>query len=354
MSVNEKMTAIADGVRTLSGESGKMGLDAMSEKIATANTTVDGQSDLIHQIKVALRGKAAGGGDGADNNAVLKAIVEGATTEIRLPNGIENIKKYLYYQDTNLTNIQGYDVNTVGNRAFYGCNALTSFTFPAINNISDYAFHGCKALAIPQLPECMQSIGEYAFYNCSNLAWTVLPQAISTIKNYTFYGCTKLALMSLPTNTQSIGTYAFYGCKNITLTELPNSIQTIGTYAFYGCNNITLTSLPENLKLVAKSAFNGCTSLTSILIHESTYHIASYGFSDCSTLSTLILKRKESVVELENKNAFNGTPIGNKQGYIYVPSALIEEYKTTTNWSTYANQFRAIEDYPDVCGGTQV
>lgn len=39
------------------------------------------------------------------------------------------------------------------------------------------------------------------------------------------------------------------------------------------------------------------------------------------------------------------------QGYIYVPRDLIETYKVSTNWVTYANQLRAIEDYPEICGG---
>ena len=34
-----------------------------------------------------------------------------------------------------------------------------------------------------------------------------------------------------------------------------------------------------------------------------------------------------------------------REGYIYVPRALLESYKTTTNWSYYADSFRAIEDY---------
>lgn len=32
----------------------------------------------------------------------------------------------------------------------------------------------------------------------------------------------------------------------------------------------------------------------------------------------------------------------------YVPSALVEEYKSAPNWSTYAEQIRAIEDYPEI------
>lgn len=38
-------------------------------------------------------------------------------------------------------------------------------------------------------------------------------------------------------------------------------------------------------------------------------------------------------------------------GYIYVPKALIEDYKIATNWSVYADRFRAIENYPEITGG---
>jgi hypothetical protein len=44
-------------------------------------------------------------------------------------------------------------------------------------------------------------------------------------------------------------------------------------------------------------------------------------------------------------NAFDQSPIKSGTGYIYVPRALVEDYKVATNWSAYASQFRAIEDY---------
>jgi hypothetical protein len=44
-------------------------------------------------------------------------------------------------------------------------------------------------------------------------------------------------------------------------------------------------------------------------------------------------------------------PNGDKDGYFYVPRALLsdddatKDYRRATNWATYASQFRALEDY---------
>jgi hypothetical protein len=65
---------------------------------------------------------------------------------------------------------------------------------------------------------------------------------------------------------------------------------------------------------------------------------------------TLII-RSPNVATLENTNVFNSTPIKSGTGYIYVPRSRVDSYKAASNWSTYAAQIRAIEDYPDITGG---
>lgn len=61
MSINSKMTAIANPIRTLKGTSGAMGLDAMASNLGEVVNECDTQADLITQIKTALADKAAGG-----------------------------------------------------------------------------------------------------------------------------------------------------------------------------------------------------------------------------------------------------------------------------------------------------
>ena len=105
-----------------------------------------------------------------------------------------------------------------------------------------------------------------------------------------------------------------------TITEFrDDSITTLATDCLRDQANITLLDFSA-LTSIPAGAFNG-TSLTTLIL------------------------RKTTIINLTNKNALQYTPIANGTGYIYVPKALIEKYKTATNWSTYANQFRAIEDY---------
>ena len=65
MSVNSKMTALADEVRTLAGTTAKLGIDAMTTNVQSANSEVENQTTLLAQAIAALEGKTAGGGSAA-------------------------------------------------------------------------------------------------------------------------------------------------------------------------------------------------------------------------------------------------------------------------------------------------
>lgn len=76
MSVGSKMTALADGLRTLSGNTGKMTLDGMKFHVDNANEDIDSEAELINQIQLALQGKAAGGGGSGSTEDLTSVLTE--------------------------------------------------------------------------------------------------------------------------------------------------------------------------------------------------------------------------------------------------------------------------------------
>ena len=54
----------------------------------------------------------------------------------------------------------------------------------------------------------------------------------------------------------------------------------------------------------------------------------------CPKLSTVIILTNQ-IIPREDM-VFYGTPILNNTGYIYVPDSLVNSYKSTSDWPTYA------------------
>lgn len=126
------------------------------------------------------------------------------------------------------------------------------------------------------------------------------------------------------------------------ITEISSNAKKVKAYAFYLCNTIITAAFPAAVE-VGSQAFYICQNLTRVDL-SSAASIGTSAFSSCSKLSSLII-RSTVLCALSSATALNNTPIKSGKGYIYVPSALVDSYKTATNWATYANQFRAIEDY---------
>ena len=127
------------------------------------------------------------------------------------------------------------------------------------------------------------------------------------------------------------------------ITEITSNVTIIGDSAFRNCDALTTVNFP-NVTFLGDNAFFGCDALTTLAFPNVTT-IRSSVFSSCIALKAVIFRNTENISTLNYTNAFNSTPIKNGNGYIYVPRALVEEYKSATNWSTLASQFRALEDY---------
>lgn len=153
---------------------------------------------------------------------------------------------------------------------------------------------------------------------------------------------THLVSVNLP-SVVDVGVGAFIRCTSLTNVELPAATCIWQTaFALSGVKTLTFPSAI----VIAYGGLQNAKNLVTVDLPVVKL-INAYSFSGDVLLETVIIRSPE-ICTLVNTNAFNNTLIASGTGYIYVPSALIEEYKVATNWSTYASQFRAIEDYPDI------
>lgn len=186
----------------------------------------------------------------------------------------------------------------------------------------------------------------------SNTMTSYSSTEIKSVINYGFGFQTKLENVSLP-NCAVLNKAAFYGCEALTELYLPELIR-IENNTFRNCFSLTeFISADKFDSRIDISTFEGCGKITKIDLH----HVSKLGISNhafaCASLVTLIIRNTDFVAPLMTTVAFGAstTPINQGTGYIYVPAAMVSAYKAATNWSTFADQIRAIEDYPEITGG---
>ena len=148
-------------------------------------------------------------------------------------------------------------------------------------------------------------------------------------------------------NVTTVGAYNFYNCDSLEIIDLPIATGSFGNYVFYNCDNLTTVNVPYVTE-VGQYSFQSCPKLTKLDFHK-IEKFGNYCLRYTTNLETLILRKSDGVVT-RGSSVLSGSGIANKKGYIYVPKALIEDYKVSSGWSNLASQFRAIEDYPDICG----
>ena len=121
-------------------------------KIGCVNSTVNGSigkearifdATLVESLAFTLK---------SDNTYEVSSIGTSSDTDIVIPSEVD-----------------GINVTSIGNYAFYYCDSLTSVIIPdSITSIGDYAFHSCTSLKSVAIPNSVISVGYYAFYNCNN------------------------------------------------------------------------------------------------------------------------------------------------------------------------------------------
>ena len=269
------------------------------------------------------------------------------------------------FVDENTTHIYDTSLTSIQDSAFESHPALKDVTFTNVTSVGSYAFYNNTALESVNLPNAT-TLEAYAFKDCSALREIHAPNVTTFLDwdGHYFQNCTALKTTDFPLTTK-IPRGIFSGCTSLESVNFPMAKST-DVNSFYNCVSLTELNLPEVTNFSGIGCLDGCTSLSKISVPKA--ETVGVGFRNCTmtvldlpsvkainyailfynwSIQHLLLRNTSQVCTLSNllDGGHQNTADHIKTVMIYVPRTLLDSYKSATNWSTYAEQFRALEDY---------
>ena len=231
----------------------------------------------------------------------------------------------------------------------YGGNAEYSGDVPSKIGVDDpenYTFTGWvpSPLGITGDTDCIAQYGytgsmtRMALSGQSN--GVIASDAVTSVGAFGLAYLGKIRGLSLP----NVTTIANSGLRNsvvhdVTIkAEFPSLVNAGESFA--SGTGIGILKLPV-LEVIPQYALQ--YSDLRILYCGSVKTFRMQSVSGCSKLEAIVISA--SAVPTLPSGTLNGTAISKGAGYIYVPRNLVDSYKAETNWSAYAEQIRALEDY---------
>lgn len=254
-------------------------------------------------------------------------------TEVIIPNTVEEIQKYAFYNCADLVRVEIPDsVRFIREFAFAKDEKLESVNLSHVEAIGQEAFSGCSALKLnmgdnPDLGRAY-SIGTRAFQYCTSIEEVELTHLRNTGKE-AFRGCSALTKVTLGENTRlSEGMFAKSGVTEITIyekLEIPrfcfadcdglkrvviasDHLLKVGFGAFCESDALVEVVFKGAVDHIDEQAFYACTGLKEITLPNSPVILGNYAFYKCESLATLRLAPKTRITEMRGA-VFQNTAI---------------------------------------------
>ena len=233
-------------------------------------------------------------------------------SEISLSNSLKNIGGSAFLNNYKLNNVViPASVTSIGEGVFKSCESMTSISVDSANTIYD-SRDNCNAIiktgsntllyGFPGtvIPNSVRTIGEKAFYYNQAITSVTIPDGVTTIEEDAFLGCYNLKTVSLPDSVSSIGESAFLSCSKLTYVHIPTALTEISENVFCGCSQLTELTIPENIKRIRDDAFAACSKLTDIWIPASVTFLENNPFERCSGLNSIAVDNSNPVYDSRN------------------------------------------------------
>ena len=259
-------------------------------------------------------------------------------TEYTIPNGPTKIDNWCFstslLQRVTIPN----SVVEIGDRAFNGCEDLTSVTLSDnLEVCAGNAFDGCINLQefigtlTSEDKRCLVIGNELVAFARYGLSEYSVPEYITSIGGGVFQGC-EIKYVKLHDNISSIGDFAFDGA-HLEKIDIPDKVTSIGAYTFGYCRNAKEINLGKYTTTIRNMAFVECNSVTSLYIPATITRI-DWGALLSTSLSEVYCAATEPPY-IED-DVFYGEMQNRK---IYVPASSIDKYKSAEGWKIYASEF---------------
>ena len=162
---------------------------------------------------------------------------------------------------------------------------------------------------------------------------------VTELADSSFSDCGYLSSIIIPDTVTTIGAYSFYYCSNLTNVVLGDGLVTLCDTAFGGCYNLSIELvIPDAVTTISRAAFGGCSSIWgNVVIPNGVTTIGEFAFSGCSDIESITIKATTPPVL--GDNCFREC---SSLTTIYVPAESVEDYKSATIWSEYADRIQAI------------
>lgn len=260
-----------------------------------------------------------------------------SVTEVVIPEGVEEVQKYAFYNCSNLKSVQlPSTIKFVREYSFYNDEKLESINLGDVEVIGAHAFHGCKALTDVDLSECY-SIGASGFEGCSALTSVDLSHLRNAgtekvggnLVGRTFKDCTSLEtiLFDLNGNTKLcremfvntavkevdiyekniIPTYLFAKNSKLESVTVHNGVLSVEFGAFCDCPLLSEVQFAGSVGILGEQAFYNTPELKELTLPDGAVEIGASCFAN-SGLETLVFKANTLISKLGSM-AFADTPL---------------------------------------------
>ncbi len=167
------------------------------------------------------------------------------------------------------------EITSIGNSAFYYCDALKYITLPnSLDSIGDAAFYHCDALQSLDIPDSVVFIGTSAFEYCSGMKTLTVPENVESIGSRAFSNMTNLSTVYL--NSISLENYSespslFYTPKYSSSSPIDiivgSKVRLIPSLFAAGSDRIKSLVVPESVETIGESAFAGVSQLRTLTFY---------------------------------------------------------------------------------------